>query len=425
MDLSDDFIPKQDRKSLLKKLGRLPLTVLCHLVEHWSHRYDASNGMNTEELSHLMAGYVKRRTNRKTVITRILLEFWPQGLTLYQLAQVDSYALVHRPNTLLWRYSTAIDPSGSKRVLNVDPDSFVQNLKDDIHRLYLSHIYIFKHPELPSIICRIQLFEPHSLLKNQAEPELVSRSPYYVVFPMNSPNVIHSADDDSYAQLILQSVQRTIAERSPIVLRESDEIPVKSLEVMHILKGVSRFSSSLGPWFKYADADFDISPFDDLHNHMSLKGKRVVTGEYDENDPESEMRRLENIMTRFKGSKNGVRVRKAYETQRFQSRIHRLQKTVSKADGELGTVSKYSSLIPVSKVSFVDKQDLPDDQGQVSLRFKFRGNDVFGGLHELCDGGSIDVDKVPGWLAGENGLDSGTILNGEFIREGKRKGGLI
>ncbi|GAV55033.1 hypothetical protein ZYGR_0AS03560 [Zygosaccharomyces rouxii] len=424
MDLSDDFIPKQDRKVLLKKLGRLPLTVLCHLVEHWSHKYASANGMNPDELAHIMSGYLKRRANRKIVVTRILLEFWPQGLSLYQLAQIDSHTLVQRPNFLFWKSMTAIDPNGVKKVLNVDPDSFVHNLKQDIHRLYLSHIYIFKHLELPSIICRIQLFEPHSMVEKEGKPDLVSRSPYYVVFPMNSPNVIHSADDDSYAQLILQSVQRTIAERDPIVLRQNDDPPMKSLEVMHILKGVSRYSNSLGPWSKYADADFDISPLDDYENHISVKGKRVVAGAYDDDDPESERQRLENIMLRFKGSKKGVRAKKAYEVQRFNSRVRHLQKDVSKTD-TADTVSKYASLVPVSKVNFVDKQDLSNDRGQVSIRFKFRGSDVFGGLHELCDEGSIDIEKVPGWLTGENGLDSGTILNNEFIKEEKRKGGLI
>ncbi|CAR28626.1 hypothetical protein ZYGR_0S02600 [Zygosaccharomyces rouxii] len=424
MELSDDFIPKQDRKVLLKKLGRLPLTVLCHLVEHWSHKYDPANGMSPDKLAHIMSGYLKRRANRKTVVARILLEFWPQGLSLYQLAQIDSYTLVQRPNLLFWKSTTAIDPNGIKKVLNLDPNSFVHNLKEDIHRLYLSHIYIFKHPELPSIICRIQLFEPHNLVENGNEPNLISRSPYYVVFPMNSPNVIHSSDDDSYAQLILQSVQRTIAEKDPIVLRQNDDPPVKSLETMHVLKGVSRYSNSLGPWSKYADADFDISPFDNYGNHISVKGKRVVTGVYDDDDPGSKRQRLENIMLRFKGSKKGVKAKKAYEVQRFNSRMHHLQKDFPKMDAA-DTVSKYASLIPVNKVNFVDKQDLSDDRGQVSIRFKFRGNDVFGGLHELCDEGNIDIDRVPGWLTGENGLDSGTILNGEFIKEEKRKGGLI
>lgn len=425
MDLSDDFIPKQDRKVLLKKLGRLPLTVLCYLVEHWSHKYDPANGMSSGKLSHVMSSYLKRRSNRKIVATRILLEFWPQGLSLYQLAQIDSYALVQKPNSLLWKSMTAINPDGVKSVLNVDPDSFVCNLKRDIHRLYLSHIYIFKHPELPSIICRIQLFEPHCLVQQQSKPDLVSRKPYYVVFPMNSPNIIHSSDSDSYAQLILQSVQRTVAEKDPIVLKQNDDPPMKSLEVMHILKGVSRYSNSLGPWSKYADGDFDISPFDAHGNHISVKGRRIVIGDNNDDDNEaSKKQRLENIMLRFKGSKKGVRAKKAYEVQRFNSRVHNLHKGLSQID-TVDLVSKYASLAPVNRVNFVDKKDLPDERGQVSIKFKFRGGDVFGGLHELCDKGSIDINKVPGWLTGENGLDSGTILNGEFIKEEKRKGGLI
>lgn len=429
MDLSDDFLVKQDRKALLKKLARLPLTVLCHLVVHWGTKYETANCIGPEALANKMRILLKKRVSRKDLAITILLKFWPQGLVLYQLAQVDSYNLIYRPNSYFWKFSTAYNPKGEKQVFNLDPEKFVNNLKNDIQKLYLTHIYIFKHPNLPLIICRIQLFEPNGAVysKHDASHELVSRSPYYVALPLNSPYVIHSPDDDSYAKLILQSVQKTIAERDPITFHSDDVAPVRSLEVMNIVRGVSRFSHSLGPWSGYADANFEISPFGNTKDHISIKGKRVIGkdmgGDF-EGSPEAKRLRSEDIMVRFKGSKEGVRARKAYETQRFNARIHHLHKDVSKIEAE-EVVCKYSSLVPVEKVNFIDKKDLANAEGQISLKFKFRGHDVFGGLHELCEKGCIDIDKVPGWLAGENGLDSGIILNGEFLKEEKKKGGLL
>lgn len=426
MELNDDLIVKQDRRALLKKLTKLPLTVLCHLVVHWGSKFETANGTEPAVLSHEMHLLIRKRVNRKVVATSILLRFWPRGLVLYQLAQLDSYTLVCKPNSYFWKSSTAYNTKGEKQVISLNPESFVNNLKNDIHKLYLSHIYIFKHPELPMVVCRIQLFEPNGVVhsRHNPEPELVSRRPYYIAIPLNSPYIIHSPDDDSYAQLILQSVQKAIAERQHVVLKSNDEPPVRSLEVMHIVKGVSRFSHSLGPWSSYADASFDISPFGNPNNHISIKGKRLLVDGDVGTSSEAKRLRSQNIMIRFKGSKEGVRAKKAYETQRFKSRIHHLQKDTSKTDVP-DTVNKYASLVPAEKVNFVDRKDLPNGEGQIALKFKFRGNDVFGGLHELCEKESIDIDKVPGWLAGENGLDSGTILNGTFIREERKKGGLL
>ena len=88
------------------------------------------------------------------------------------------------------------------------------------------------------------------------------------------------------------------------------------------------------------------------------------------------------------------------------------------------TVSQYASLVPVEKTEFTLKNQVPESTDQVVIKFRFRGNDIFGGLHELCDKQLIDIDKVPGWLAGENGVESGTIDEGMFTRDTNR-GGLL
>ncbi|QLL34774.1 hypothetical protein HG536_0H01490 [Torulaspora globosa] len=442
MELEDRLIPYNDRKFVLRKLLRLPLTALGHLVIHWASKYGVESRSGFARIQASVETLQKRRVKRRILATRIILDYWPRGMYLYQLAQIDCYLLVHRPSLHYWASSTAWNAKNEKQIMHLDFDNFVQRLKEDLQTLYLCNVHSFKHPEMPLLICRVQLFDHSnkfradparsldgsSSLNAPIEHQLISRSPYYIAFPLNSPNIIHSPDEDSYAKLILQSVQKIYSEREPVMLRPNQTIAVRSLEALQILQGASRHSSALGPWACYAGVSFEISPLGKIERHESMRGRRVLSSSGDLPDdslPEAKRLRHEKAMVRFKGSREGVMKRKAYETKRFIQRIHNPDKEPSaSADESEINISKYSSLIPVEKVEFTLTKDLSPASRQVSVRFKFRGKDVFGGLHELCDKELIQVEKVPGWLAGENGADSGTIINGEFINC-TQKGGLL
>ncbi|QLQ81891.1 hypothetical protein HG537_0G01450 [Torulaspora globosa] len=428
MDLTDRLIPYNDRKFVLRKLLKLPLAVLGYLVVHWASRYGVESRNGVARIEASIEILQKRKVKRRVLATRILLEYWPRGMYLYQLAQIDCYLLVYRPSQYYWMSSTAWNARNEKQIMHLDFDRFVQRLKEDLQTLYLCNVHSFKHPEMPLLICRVQLFDHSNKFRADAiERQLVSRSPYYIAFPLNSPNIIHSPDEDSYAKLILQSVQKIYSEREPVMLRPNQIVPVRSLEALQILQGASRYSNALGPWACYAGVSFEISPLGKIEKHESMRGRRVLSSSEDlPDDSLLEAKRLqhEKAMVRFKGSSEGVMKRKAYEMKRFSQRIHNPDKESSPSEESEVNVSKYSSLVPVEKVEFTLTKDIPPTSGRVSIKFKFRGNDIFGGLHELCDQGLIQVEKVPGWLAGENGADSGAVMNGEFINC-MQKGGLL
>lgn len=436
MDLEDRLIPYNDRKFVLRKLLKLPLAALGHLVVHWASKYGVESGSGLARIQASIEALQKRRVKRQVLATRVVLEYWPRGMYLYQLAQIDCYLLVYRPSMHYWMSSTAWNARNEKQIMHLDFDRFVQKLKEDLQTLYLCNVHSFKHPEMPLLICRVQLFDHSNKFRADVakpfdaaiERQLISRSPYYIAFPLNSPNIIHSPDEDSYAKLILQSVQNIYSEREPVILRVNQMIAVRSLEALQILQGASQYSNALGPWACYAGVSFEISPLGKIEKHESMKGRRVLSNSGDLPDDcslEAKRLRHEKAMVRFKGSRMGVMKRKAYEIKRFSQRIHNPDKESSPSVDESEiNVSKYSSLIPVEKVDFTLTKDLSPSSGRVSIKFKFRGNDIFGGLHELCDKELIEVEKVPGWLAGENGADSGTIINGEF-NNCMQKGGLL
>ncbi|QLG71794.1 hypothetical protein HG535_0C01430 [Zygotorulaspora mrakii] len=445
MNLEDDYVPQHETKQVLKKLLRLPLTILCHLVVQWASKYGTERDETSEQLAAKLEQLVKRRVKRRVLASKILLEYWPRGLSLFQLAQIDCYSVVYKPDHFTWTSSTAWNAMHSKQVLHINFSKFVSRLKKDLQKFYLCNIHTFEHPELPLVICRIQLFDLNksfsdSVMKSshiENLPEgrkLSSRAPYYVAFSLNSPNIIHSPDEDSYAQLIIQSIERTLSDREAVILKRNEIPPVRSLHSMQVLFGVSRLSNSLGSWATYGETSFEVSPFGSVQEHQSMKGKAIlVEGLGDKNivssddgsaeDPEIKRLRLDNSMMRFKGSKDGVKTTKLYQLKRSKNRIYSLDEANSpESQNTVNGISKYTSMVPVEKVEFTTHNNLDSDR-QVSLKLKLYGNDVFAGLHELCDRRHIDINKVPGWLTGENGPSSGSIRDGNFVSD--TKGGLI
>lgn len=265
---------------------------------------------------------------------------------------------------------------------------------------------------------------------------LISRRPYYVAFPLNSPTIFHSVDKDIYARLVLQSISRTISERETIIFKPIQKVPIKSIHNMITSVGPSRYAESMGPWECYADANFEQSPLHDIEKHQGLVGKRVLMRDFDDSfltndenfygkeEPDIRRLRLEKNMIKFKGSVKGVMDEKYDSLKEFNEHVHNIENGEKKVNSEKTVyVSRYTSLVPVEKVGFTIKNEISNRM--ITMKLKFSGSDIFGGLHELCDRNLIDVDKVPGWLAGENGTFSGTILNGEFHQELVTKGGLL
>ena len=192
----------------------------------------------------------------------------------------------------------------------------------------------------------------------------------------------------------------------------------------------------MGPWECYADANFEQSPLHDIEKHQGLVGKRVLMRDFDDSfltndenfygkeEPDIRRLRLEKNMIKFKGSVKGVMDEKYDSLKEFNEHVHNIENGEKKVNSEKTVyVSRYTSLVPVEKVGFTIKNEISNRM--ITMKLKFSGSDIFGGLHELCDRNLIDVDKVPGWLAGENGTFSGTILNGEFHQELVTKGGLL
>ncbi|VEU22425.1 DEKNAAC103314 [Brettanomyces naardenensis] len=460
--LSNTYVPPLRPSIIAKELTRLSSESLFNLVDLWftlpvtqptPSKRQRRTGITQIKLIQdyrkivYNVRHAKSAPKRK-LIDRILVDFYPNGLNALQLAQMDIQLMVDKPNLYSWVSSMAkivskvgpideLKDSLDDFIFSLDSQSFLDHLIRNLANLYLTHIYISRHPQLPLIIIRIQMYEYVHLkrarrrnisgnLVNGDNPDIISRRPYYLAIPTSSPNLIHSVSnvDDLASKLILQSVETTLScSIHQVKLVRNKEAPLKTLEAMHILKGVSRFGNTLGSWAPYADGTVDIGPLGRPVEHAILKPSNA--GQYDQPSSEREERKAIAAL-RFKGSLNTeLKSDKLFEDKMSSNK--RQKKDISDKEneedeeGDLDDTNEYASIVPIQTGEFYVQNSLKKKyNGEVrsndppNVRIRLFGADIFAGLHELAVEGVVDPRTMPSWLTGEEGLQHGIIKEGEF-----------
>ncbi|QRG36853.1 hypothetical protein FDK38_001211 [Candidozyma auris] len=427
--LPNTYIPLLSKDILNSVLGRLQKQSLIALISLWSRlkntlpQLDKENALCSQTELNRMARQDARemkenekKWKKSKIIDKILYEYWNHGLNLLQLAQIDCQLIVDSSSAFLWNSSTVKDVENNDVPLNLDPSIFLNSLAAELSKVFMSYIYVCKHPNMPLILVRVQVFDliPH-LKRGRGrpradQPHITSHKAYFLAFPLNSPHLIHSPGTDLVSQIILNVVENCLSHnrrnQHRLVTPENQKA-VRSLESIHILKGCSRFSSSLGAWTPYADNTVDCSPLASISKQLNDRSKeeRAVSHK-------DRVMKLANI--RYKGAADGkVKSERLFDDFRPLKKL-KLQNGDSQA-------ADFSSVAPVRFVEYELQEKVAEDDDELSqIKVKFIGNDVFGGLHELAsmayreDSVVIDPTTVPGWLTGEEGMKSGKVRNGRF-----------
>lgn len=438
--LPSTYIPVIDKKQLLVIISRLPKHSLLELIKNWpksklTEPFPLEDWTQSQFNNHVLKNITEMSSNRypkRKVVDKIVYKFWSNGLNLLQLSQLDCQLIVDKPNSFYWIKSTIKDQSSKECSISIDPKKFLQLLTKELSSLYLTHIYICKHPLLPLILIRIQVFDlaidKASSLKN---PHITSNKPYFIAIPMNSPNIIHSPGNTIITKIMLQAFEKCLPQNSFNLLSihfNDDELPVRSLESMHILNGSSRFSHSLGVWTPYADDTIDMLPLNPVENHSILKEERpknISDIDDEEEDDDKKLRQLKKIANlRFKGLTDSK-----YKSSKYfdDNRTRRSRRLIGSADSEDEDIEEiqedeFASIAPVQMVDFEIKEPIDDQNPKElsSIKLTLVGLDVFAGLHELSVS-TIDENlavvhpsTIPDWLTGQEGAKCGTITNSVF-----------
>lgn len=430
--LPNTYIPVLPKDVLTAVLNRLQKLSLIALMLLWPRLKNTQPQLDKENASHSQvelnrmarndAAEMKENEKKWTkvkIIDKILYEYWSRGLNLLQLAQVDCQLIVDNSNAFLWNLSTVRNVENEEIPLSLDPSVFLDALAAELSKLFMSYIYVCKHPKLPLILVRVQVFDLMPQLSRgrkqsrSQHPHITSHKPYILAFPSNSPHLIHSPVADLVSQVILTVVENCLSHNRRDQHRlttPSNQKAVRSLEAIHILKGCSRFGNSLGAWTPYADGTVDCSPLASISKQLDHKTTKVTAV-----SKEDRFRKLANI--RFNGTAEGT-----LKSTRLYDDVRPLKKAkVYNGQLEIQSENEFASIAPVRYVQFELNERVKENDDETSLvTIKLIGTDVFAGLHELAanafeeDSAVVDPRTIPRWLTGEEGIRCGKVRNGRF-----------
>ncbi|EGW35022.1 uncharacterized protein SPAPADRAFT_53380 [Spathaspora passalidarum NRRL Y-27907] len=436
--LPNTYIPVLSKKVLYNVLTRLSKPSLIEFIHLWPKlkntqphippKTSFTQSEFNDKVSREAREFKKtiNKLHKKKIIDKILFTYWHKGLNLLQLSQIDCQLIVDRPNSYYWGYSTVRDMNDNEVPISLDPVHFLDQLAFQLSKLYLSYVYICRHPKFPMVLIRIQAFDLHTKETESRRPHISSHKPYFFAIPLNSPHIIHSGGGDMIHNIVMEVVERSLPQDKTNILRlytPENQRPIKSLESMHILKGNSRFANSLGSWSAYADNIVDMLPLQPTEKH-----KQLASPEEPINAQESPIERLKRVANlRFKGSEFGkLKSEKLFEDSRKSTRKRRNVYYTNDSDdegeeeGNSGT-SEFASIAPIQYSEFlIHEKVTPQDKERTSIKIKLSGTDVFAGLHELSvmtadpEEMILNPEDVPSWLTGEEGASVGQIIDSKF-----------
>ncbi|ODQ79900.1 hypothetical protein BABINDRAFT_36105 [Babjeviella inositovora NRRL Y-12698] len=458
--LPNAYNPNYPPHQLVRILSRLPTKSLINLAQLWTALpqtqpsvdkavgSDVSTAQLCQEISMELDAYkaAPKPPKKRTVVDKIIAEYWSAGLNLLQLASLDCQLLVDLGNAYYWSYSTVYNYKSylkesqdrtSTQIIAFNPQRFLELLIANLSSFYYNHVYVCRHPEFPITIIRVQVFDLQARATRNAThnrkraPNFASHKPFFIVIPINTPYVIHSpfgTASDLVCSIIVQSLETALSDSMKLSVKlVSADLrilpPVKSLESIFFTLGNSRFSSCLGMWIPYADDAVDINPLADLSFHQAKVASESVT---------RDEQRLQMANLRFKGTRSGVLQSEQLfddKTKRKKRRTEDSTDVPTETETIMGK-SQYASIAPVQNVEF-KLTDPPSSEinAKLNIRLRLCGSDVFAGLHELSAmaDGPVDPFRIPAWLTSEGGGRNGTVTGGVFRAYSARDvgGGLI
>lgn len=376
--LANTYIDEKLSTRTLSLLRLLNSNHIYDLVSQWA-KTDFPDSELAEQLR-----VIKKA--KRLLLKCLSTEMYPDGLNLLQVAQVQCKSLLESSrDNHNWTFST-LYCGGVEFIPTIDPSSFIKSLNKALYPMVIGHIYTTTHVELSVVVVRIQIFE-QKYGSTESHP-FSPLKPIYLAFPNSSPHVLHTWGDDVYITAVFHTLAEILSKPGkPVTYKKSDSLPTKDLATFATLKGISRHSSASGPWSIYADNLVDASPLR-MFQATNKKQRRLSA-----TDDVTEKRiRLAN--TRFTGRADGG---------------------PNKQQRENG--KEYTSRLPISMAEFKITEPFDEDLTHPSITIRLEGKDVFAGVYQLAVDHSSDIENLPEYLTGEDGVTSGIVRNRSILRE--------
>lgn len=240
---------------------------------------------NVEELQELYEEFQARRGSKREIVDRIVEGDWRHGLTLYQLAMVETQYLIDHPTAQRW---TALRLSKLKRSASGDitlpyPDNksavtlprfhaptFLINLQREISPIANAHYHLTRpsDPSLPLTFLRIFIHDsPYNTqrsLQTTTKTSSSSRS-LFLAFPDGAPYIyisltsasspISAHETQSLRKVIIDAVPKALSRPQERYKLEPTSLSTKSLPALLQMRGKDGTSCAQGGWGIFADLE--------------------------------------------------------------------------------------------------------------------------------------------------------------------------
>ncbi|KAL2889027.1 CHL4-like protein [Ceratocystis lukuohia] len=378
-----------------------------------------------EELQDLYSSMQERKGSKREVVDRMLEGDWREGVTMYQLAMADFQYLYDHPLSQKWtayrilplKVQPHTNPDGHD-VYKVDnkslqtprfhPSTFLEKLQLEALPDTKTHCHFDRHRSLPLLILRVVILDsPYNFNWSRQEGTATSLETariMYIAFPDAAPFLyitkpssiggVNSAfDAKSTRSLVVDGIPKALSRPRERVTLKATDFTSANLSAILQKSSAGRTNEAGGGWSIYADEKKKDTPLE-----------RVL--------PVSPL--LDDIQDSNSGPKH-----KLHDTP--ESKAVKKRRLV--AEGRFGKSALIHDGVGIKQLDIVlantlvnadEDGDHDEELPKASVRLCFVGSHVFAGIRQLIEAGAIDGEKMPGWMTGEEGVTSGTVVEGRI-----------
>jgi central kinetochore subunit Mis15/CHL4 len=425
-----------------------------NLEEEAEEDYLYAPAKDIEELRRTYEQLKNEKGTKRDVIDRILDGDWRRGISLQQVAMIDFQHLSENDTALRWtalklvlldeKSKDDLDNSNKPRKRRriskeqhffpeIQPATFLSTLSSEISSLVKAHYHMHSIPQhsgsaLP--ILRLHISDsPYTRVSNKdSSLFLESARTLYIALPNSCPHIYVAlsgpaastkAKDAATAttKMDIASLKRTVLEAVPKALSrpqqrwslEPTDLTAKSLKAICALRGNERGGASGGAFSIFSEGEVDHSPLDPRADGDEEKKEEGVKA----------VKRRRKVLCERDGNVDAAKV-VAKVAKKFGvvgiGKDHKAE-AQTPANRELPAAPALDRVFV--RVEAGNNSDVSDSEMDFNLTIT--GNDVFAGLRQLAELGSVDMDKIPSWMTGEEGASLITVRGGVVV-DGKAGG---
>ncbi|KAI5305124.1 hypothetical protein KEM56_005250 [Ascosphaera pollenicola] len=398
---------------------------------------------DVQELRELYDGFRKLKGGKREVIDRILEGDWRHGISLGQLAMLDTLYLEEHPNgaqkwtafrieELLRKPSKRRNEDADVTLPRLHPATFLQGLQREIAGLVKAHFHIHRSSSEP--ITYVRIFAMHSPFTNPRASKYVyvdSSRVIYLAFPDSAPFVYASfapslfggtsttrssnnpngrpallnTDTITLRRLVRDAIPKALSRPHCRYTLHETGLTSKNLHSLLALRGAGRTNNANGAYSTFADAVVENVPLDVRPTMDQASATRKNdTSELDSSKD-----------TSLPADKQVVKKRKVIVQERFGTAGK--QEDGSEASKDTTPLPVHRPVLERFEVHLQDPVAEGDDRNQpteltpATISVTFGGTDVISGIRLLAEKGIIDASQMPSYLTGEEGTSLVQVKN--------------